>query len=80
MTYRKVERAMTRSGRGSFLGPDTSRRAHWWDLKLSCGHHAERAVRRRDGEVLPAPKRVLCRACASETAWNTITEEAWKRI
>lgn len=26
------------SGRGSVLGPNTSRRNRWWDLFLECGH------------------------------------------
>jgi hypothetical protein len=34
-----------RSGRGSLLGPDTTRRAHWWELELECGHRADRDVR-----------------------------------
>lgn len=39
-------------GRGSFLGPDTSRRTHWWEMTLECGHRTERTVRygpRTDG-------------------------------
>jgi len=32
-------------GRGSVLGPDTSRRTRWWELTLDCGHYAERTVR-----------------------------------
>jgi hypothetical protein len=27
------------------LGPDTSRRTAWWELRLECGHYAERTVR-----------------------------------
>lgn len=34
-------------GRGSVLGPDTSRRARWWVLPLECGHKAESAARYR---------------------------------
>lgn len=44
-------------GRGSVLGPDTSRRTHWWELHLECGHRTERTVRygpRSDG----LPRRV----------------------
>jgi hypothetical protein len=32
-------------GRGSVLGPDTSRRTCWWELDLECGHTEERTVR-----------------------------------
>lgn len=34
-------------GRGSVLGPDTSRRTRWWELTLACGHKVERTVRYR---------------------------------
>jgi hypothetical protein len=40
------------TGRGGLMGPDTSRRTHWWELTLACGHYAERTVRygpHRDG-------------------------------
>jgi hypothetical protein len=39
-------------GRGSVLGPDTSRRTAWWEMVLECGHASERTVRygpRKDG-------------------------------
>lgn len=65
-----------RQGRGSVLGPDTSRRTRWWVLTLECGHTAERTVRYRPlpaaerqrggtqhrdlADVLPAPRRVRC--------------------
>lgn len=46
MTWQAVTEATGPvSGRGSFLGPDTSRRTRWWRLVLACGHEAERAVR-----------------------------------
>lgn len=32
-------------GRGSVLGPDTSRRTAWWEMTLECGHDSERTVR-----------------------------------
>ena len=32
-------------GRGSILGPDTSRRTRWYRLKLECGHEVERVVK-----------------------------------
>lgn len=41
-----------RSGRGSVLGPGTSRRVRWWYLGLECGHKVTRNVRygpHRDG-------------------------------
>lgn len=41
---RKVLRADMRTGRGSTLGPETSRRARWWELLLECGHQEERDV------------------------------------
>jgi hypothetical protein len=77
--WRGVSAASLRSGRGSFLGPDTSRRARWWGLDLECGHKTERTVRyrrlpagevqrggtqhRNADDVLPAPKRVRCEQC-----------------
>lgn len=70
-------------GRGSLLGPDTSRRTRWWEATLDCGHVVERTVRYgppRDGrrtrggtqhrlltDVLPAPKRVRCEFCPTES-------------
>lgn len=68
---------MEMSGRGSVLGPDTSRRTRWWELRLECGHEVERTVRyskrpgpaarysraRSGSDVLPAPKRVRCELC-----------------
>lgn len=66
-----------RSGRGSVLGGDTTRRTRWWDMTLDCGHTAERTVRyraeegaRRGGtqrrsrsDILPSPARVRCSTC-----------------
>lgn len=62
-----------REGRGSVLGPDTARRARWWELRLDCGHTVERSVRYRPrggrlarralSEVLPPPKRARCHLC-----------------
>jgi hypothetical protein len=82
--WRDVEKALLHSGRGSLLGPDTSRRTRWWELVLPCGHREERHVvyrkadpplpkgtRRTSDDVLPAPKRVRCAAC---------TREAFKEI
>ena len=63
-------------GRGSVLGPDTSRRTRWWELTLECGHVVERTVSydpntrpamkhaRNKGDVLPAPKRARCYECS----------------
>lgn len=42
---RDVVRSLLMSGRGSVLGPDTSRRTHWWELTLSCDHTVERTAR-----------------------------------
>lgn len=68
-----------REGRGSFLGPDTDRRARWWEVTLDCGHRAEPFVRYRSDESLPKgdrysrgrdladvldpPRRVRCDYC-----------------
>lgn len=66
-----------RGGRGSVLGPDTSRRTRWWSGELECGHRFERTVRYKPNgwgrsggwrsrsplDVLPPPKRVRCDAC-----------------
>lgn len=66
-----------REGRGSVLGPDTSRRTKWWVLTLECGHRVERVVKykpaagftrggtshRSRDDVLPAPRKVRCRNC-----------------
>lgn len=63
-------------GRGSVLGPDTTRRTHWYELTLECGHVEERTVkykpigRSRGGtqhrsgqDALPPPKKVRCGYC-----------------
>lgn len=71
-----------REGRGSLLGPDTSRRARWRELVLECGHTVERRVHywpltgigrprggtmhRKLSDVLPAPKKVRCEYCADD--------------
>jgi len=66
-----------REGRGSVLGPDTSRRTRWWEMRLECGHTVERIVHyrpvpnpdrggtqhRRRSDVLPPPRRVRCEFC-----------------
>ncbi len=70
-----------REGRGSFLGPDTDRRARWWEMRAECGHVIERTVRysplgegrgkvrsRSRVDVLPAPVRVRCEHCPRELA------------
>jgi hypothetical protein len=80
--WRAVVNAERRTGRGSMLGPDTSRRARWWELELQCGHKTYRTVRykpsgnpQRGGtqhrdinDVLPAPKRVRCELCEAAAA------------
>jgi hypothetical protein len=80
--WRAIVSAELRVGRGSVLGPDTTRRARWWELGLKCGHNTQRTVRyersdnpqrggtqHRDiGEVLPAPKRVRCELCEAAAA------------
>jgi hypothetical protein len=46
--WRKVTgMPQTRTGRGSTLGPDTTRRTRWWELPLECGHTEQRTVRYR---------------------------------
>jgi hypothetical protein len=75
---RPVDSESWMSGRGSVLGPDTSRRTKWFELRLSCGHEVERAVRYRSlgprasrggtqhrsgRDVLPPPRRVRCEHC-----------------
>lgn len=75
---RTVVSAALRTGRGSVLGPDTARRARWWQLTLTCGHVVERTVRyqpsgdgrlgshsRNASEVLPAPKCAKCDHCST---------------
>jgi hypothetical protein len=71
-----------REGRGSVLGPDTSRRTRWWDMQLECGHKVERIVRYRPlyptqrggtqhrsrSDVLPPPHRVRCEFCSAVRA------------
>lgn len=78
--WRDVEQAVLHSGRGSLLGPPTSRRTRWWELHLvGCGHVEERHVvyrkvsppaskgtRRPVSDALPAPKRARCAACTRE--------------
>lgn len=44
---RPVIGSIRRAGRGSVLGPDTNRRAHWWELTLVCGHIVERTTKGR---------------------------------
>jgi hypothetical protein len=75
--WRAVCSFRRREGRGSVLGPDTVRRARWWELELECGHRVERFVRyrpqdrpqrggtqhRSGSDVLPAPRRVRCELC-----------------
>lgn len=76
--WRKVVRKLAlRAGRGSVLGPSTSRRTRWWELELECGHVVERTVRyspaknpkrggtqhRSRSDVLPHPKKVRCEYC-----------------
>jgi len=71
-----VTEARMHAGRGSLLGPDTRRRARWWELTLSCGHVVIRNVqympredgnpgheRRFAGDARPAPKRIRCDEC-----------------
>lgn len=76
---RPVARATLRTGRGSLLGPATSRRTHWWKLRLSCGHLVERRARYRPlpghpgswprsrsaSDVVPAPRRARCDQCTA---------------
>lgn len=81
--WRKVEKKLgLGAGRGSFLGPDTTRRTKWWNLKLTCGHEVERTVKyfpRSDGfvqrggtqhrsrnDVRPPPKKVRCEYCPDQ--------------
>lgn len=81
---RCVVSAAMRSGRGSFIGPDTSRRVRWWECTLECGHVVEPLVRykprvgvlqangwhpRSPNDALPAPKRCRCKEC--ERSLNT---------
>lgn len=75
--WRAVVASQQRSGRGSVLGPDTTRRARWWSLTLECEHVVERTVRYKSSDtpqrggtqhryaddVLPAPVRVQCEYC-----------------
>jgi hypothetical protein len=78
IAWRTVAKASMRSGRGSVLGPDTTRRTRWWEIDLEpCGHHVQRTVRYKPSDepqhggtqhraadaVLPAPKRVRCEHC-----------------
>jgi hypothetical protein len=74
--WRDVTHAELHSGRGSVLGPDTSRRTRWWELVLTCGHRKvgnvryrktspplPKGTRRASDDVLPAPRRVSCPEC-----------------
>lgn len=75
--FRKVVSAShVREGRGSLIGPDTSRRTRWRELTLECGHVVERIVKyRKIGnprggtqsrkliDVLPPPEKVRCEVC-----------------
>lgn len=47
IAWRAVVKSHLHSGRGSALGPDTSRRARWYDLDLECGHAVQRDARYR---------------------------------
>lgn len=80
--WRAVMTPILREGRGSVLGPDTARRARWWEMRLSCNHVVERFVRYRPlppderqhggtqhrsrADVLPAPKQVVCDWCEAQ--------------
>lgn len=83
---RDVTSASLAEGRGGVLGPDTTRRARWWEITLECGHWTERSVkygprpaddRRRPygaralSDVLPAPIRVRCDECARKAREET---------
>jgi len=71
-----------KSGRGSFLGPDTTRRTNWWELNLECGHMVERYAKRvsddgrkgnswhprTDLPFAPPPTYVRCDYCPPESA------------
>lgn len=71
----RVGEARLHEGRGSVLGPDTSRRTRWWEMTLECGHIVERTVKydpkrerpfrraRSLGDVLPPPTRARCEQC-----------------
>ena len=76
VNFRLVTGAIQRSGRGSVLGPDTSRRTRWWELTLDCGHIVERSVRykkngrgfpgsrgRKQEDALPPPGHARCEFC-----------------
>lgn len=63
LAWREVRAAEWHSGRGSVLGPDTYRRAHWWDLLLECGHRVQRSAHRRGEDWQAAPRRVSCAEC-----------------
>lgn len=76
--WQKVTDAQLRTGRGSVLGPDTTRRTRWWELTLECGDKTERnAAYQRERshgdkwdprvaeDLLPPPKRVVCETCSS---------------
>src|SRR5262249_46521921 len=65
--WRAVVKATPRSGRGSILGPDTSRRAHWWDLNLDgCGHLVQRTARFRPLQ----PPQIRSRGGTSHRSWD----------
>ena len=75
---RTVTESYWRSGRGSLLGGDTSRRVRWWELQLECGHTVQRFLRytkqdrpnrsggwtsREIDDALPPPRHVHCDYC-----------------
>jgi hypothetical protein len=76
--WRDVMSSRLTTGRGSLLGPDTSRRAKWYVLDLECGHRVERSARfrplpnpsrggtqhRSRSDALPPPRKVRCEVCA----------------
>lgn len=79
--WRKVVKKLgLGSGRGSVMGPDTTRRTRWWNLKLECGHEVERTVKykpakhpqrggtqhRSRSDVLPHPNKVRCEYCPNQ--------------
>jgi hypothetical protein len=74
MPLMRVIHSSEREGRGSFLGPDTTRRTRWYELTLECGHVVERTMkykprtgRKANGwhprsidDALPPPRRAQC--------------------
>jgi hypothetical protein len=47
IAWRAVVKSQLNAGRGSTLGPATSRRQRWYDLDLECGHAVQRTARYR---------------------------------